>query len=247
MRSIITPILCLGLLLVFPAAAQQDEGGATPDAPQNLEGGGEPKSADTIPVDGGDESPPEDDDDAVSYSGIGLTRVSTDFDNLKEAINLGGVIGIRVPTVNWIAAEINIDVTMIPGENTGPRDPGTPNVCPPPPTPQPPGCQGTPAQQGTFTQSRNDLQMQNVGVFLVARSPGKYYATGKYGYRFINISIEEIQDGGDQSGSAYGAGVGYRWGKSLSGVELLYTKYSEQLDYLGFNIAYGFGAKRDRY
>jgi hypothetical protein len=82
-------------------------------------------------------------------------------------------------------------------------------------------------------------------VFAVLRSQGQFYAVGKLGYRFINSSIEEIQEGDDKSGTAYAGGGGYRWGKSLSGVELMYTKYSDQIDYIGFNVAYGFGG-RDR-
>jgi hypothetical protein len=71
------------------------------------------------------------------------------------------------------------------------------------------------------------------------------YLVGKYGYRYINCSIDEIRNGDDQYGTAYTFGGGYRWGIGLSGLELAYTKYSSQLDYYGFNVAYGFGASPD--
>ncbi len=245
------------MVMATPAAAQEEaQGDATPEetAPQDTAQNDE-EILETVPVDeGGTESepPPEDDDTAVSYSGIGLSRVSTDFDNLDEAINLDFVLGIRVPTINWISAEINFATTIIPGENKGQPSGGgfggggDPCIFPG----FPPGCvegggggSGS-SSQGKNTRSRNDLQMNNIGVFAVLRSPGKFYGLGKVGYRYVNTSIEEIQEGGDKGGTAYGLGGGYRWGKGLSGVELLYVDYSKDLEYIGFNIAYGFGGLR---
>lgn len=186
---------------------------------------------------GTETAPPPEEDVAVTYSGIGLSKVSSKFDNLDDAINLDVALGIRIPTVNWFAAEIALAFTVVPGENKGGRSCTTTGG----------GLLGggsTSCEGGTFTSSNNDLQMNNVGVFAVVRSPGKYYLVGKYGFRYINSSIEEIQQGDDQSGTAYAGGVGYRWGRGLSGVELIYNRYSSQLDYIGFNIAYGFGGRQ---
>lgn len=229
----------LALLVVMAGPAIGQEEAAPENAAQNDE-----EILETVPVDEGTdiEPPPEDDDNAVSYSSVGLTRVSADFDNLKEAINLDFGIGIRVPTINWISAEINFSQTIIPGENTGQPSSGLGGGGACGGLLQPP-CPSGGGSQGNNTRTSDDLGMTNLGVFAVLRSPGQFYAVGKLGYRYINSSIPEIQEGGDKSGTAYGAGIGYRWGKSLSGVEILYTKYSEQLDYLGFNIAYGFGGR----
>src|SRR5688572_17420548 len=60
-------------------------------------------------------------DEQVFYSGLGIERVSTDFDNLGEATNLEGVMGFRIPTLPWIGLEIDIAQTLIPGEYRDPR------------------------------------------------------------------------------------------------------------------------------
>ncbi len=236
-------------VMAFPAVAQEEgEDASQGDEPQSDE-----EILETVPVDeGGTESapPPEDDDSAISYSGIGLSRVKADFENLKEAVNLDFALGIRIPTVNWISAEIGFSTTISPGENEGPPPGGglgggDPCIIPG----VPPGCVeggggGGGGSQGKFTQSQNDLQMNNIGVFAVLRSPGQFYGLGKAGYRFINTNIEEIQEGDDKSGAAWALGGGYRWGTGLSGVELIYMDYSDDLEYIGFNVAYGFGGLR---
>lgn len=182
---------------------------------------------------------------AVMYTGLGLSRVSTDFDNLDDAVNLDLGLGARLPWFGWLSVEADLSFTVVPGENRGPR-PCTTTGATPPSLLDPDGDPGdTTCAPGFFSRSRNDLQMTNVGAFLVARTPGKLYLTGRGGYRFINASIDEIQDGGDRRGMAYSGGLGWRWGEGLTGVELAYTRYSSQLDYLGLNVAYGFGASSE--
>ena len=44
-------------------------------------------------------------------------------------------------------------------------------------------------------------------------------------------SIRELDD--QRSGNGFGVGVGYRWGRGLSGVELGYTKLTDDLDSVG--------------
>ncbi len=61
---------------------------------------------------------------------------------------------------------------------------------------------------------------------------------GKVGYRYLNTNLPELQE--NRSGSAWGAGVGYRWNKKGSYAELGYTKYSEDLDAIGFAISYSY-------
>jgi hypothetical protein len=197
-------------------------------------------SVNTIPVKDDDKDKSSDDhahhSESVTYSGIGLTRVTTDFDNLKSAVNLNFVLGFRVPTFDIFGAEVEIGTTVIPGERKdipqcssggGPLGGVTTQNCP-----------------GKYTQSQSDLQMNNIGVFGVLRSPGRFYAMGKYGYRYLNTSIDELSQ--NRSGAAWGLGGGYRWGESLSGVELFYTHFSQDVKYMGFSIAYGFGGSHER-
>lgn len=172
---------------------------------------------------------------SVTFSGIGLTRASSDFNNLKPAINLNASIGFRIPTINIFAVELQISQTVIPGQNGGQQQcsssgggllgGGGSSSCAP----------------GRYTSSQDDLQMNAIGVFAVARSPGRFYGLAQIGYRYLNTNIPELSE--DRSGNAYGAGAGYRYGKSLSGVEINYTRYSKDLNFLGFSIAYGFGGR----
>ena len=225
-----------------PTASNPDQAAADSD-----------QTADSIPVksdadedkkdDGKDDDDDRDESRKVTYSSIGLTRASTDFDNLGEAINLSAVLGIRVPTVEFISAEIDLSTTLIPGENTLESSGvlggggGTPCVLPG----VPPGCVdngGGSAPTGNNTQSRDDLLLNTVGVFGVLRSPGTFYGVGKYGYRYIQSTIQELQE--EASGTAYALGAGYRYG-SDGGVEIMYTKYSDFIDYISLTVTYGFG------
>ena len=195
---------------------------------------------------GGTDLPPakyEDDDldEQVFYSGLGVSRVSTDFENLGEAINLDITLGFRIPTVKWFGIEIDIGQTMIPGENktqeqsalggggTGclidpsPVDPdGFPNGCTP---------GGSDGNEQTISQDPDELQMQALGLSAVVKSTGRFYVLGRYGYRYLATSIDELNE--TRSGTGFGVGAGYRWGKGLSGVELSYRQIGEEVDSLG--------------
>jgi hypothetical protein len=65
----------------------------------------------------------------------------------------------------------------------------------------------------------------------VLKSTGRFYVMGRYGYRYIATSIDELNE--TRSGTGFGAGVGYRWGKGLSGVELTYKELSDEVDGIG--------------
>lgn len=182
------------------------------------------------------------------YTGLGLTRVSTDFENLSEALNLEAFAGVQVPYLSWLSGEVDFSFTVAPGNNHGTRNVSTAGTTPctlPPSTVDPDGfpdgcdAANTQAAPGT-TASQNDLQMTNLGAFVVLRTPGKLFVMGKAGYRYLNTSIDEVERD-DQTGIAYSVGGGYRWRQGLSRFEAGYMKYSEHLDYLGIGIAYGFG------
>ncbi|MEQ1438631.1 hypothetical protein AAG565_04640 [Fontimonas sp. SYSU GA230001] len=225
----------LCLFLGIGAAARAEEPEAEPPATQ------------TIPVKTDAEPRRHDeprDDESVTYSGIGLSRVKTHYDNLKEAVNLDFTLGIRVPNLNWIAAEVNGSVTIIPGENKGGSSVigGSDGNCQINNPPFPPGC--TPASGGQqVTSSGSDFQMQLLGAYLVLKSPGRFYATGRAGYGYQVTSIDEITNK-ERSGAVYSGGLGWRYGKDLGGVELVYARMLSGVDAIGFTVTYGFGPKR---
>lgn len=182
--------------------------------------------------------------ESITYSGIGITAASTDFDNLKDAVNLTAALGFRIPTQRIFSVELEIATTLIPGENSGPAPllgggggdgGGLPGLGG--------GSGGGGGSSGggeRLTSTSNDLQMNNIGIYLVARSPGRFYVMGRYGYGYTNNNIPELQE--QRTDTAYGAGLGYRWNPaSLSGVELYYTRFNDEIDYAGFQISYGFG------
>lgn len=196
-----------------------------------------------------EESAAEKERESITYSGIGVAAASTDFANLKDAFNLSAAVGFRIPTLrNIFSVELEIATTVIPGENSGAApllgggggdggDGGLPIVG---------GGDGGDGGNGgdgggeRLTRSGADLQMNNIGLYLVARSPGRFYAMGKYGYGYTNSNIPELQE--KRSDTAYGAGFGYRWNpETLSGVELYYTRFNDEIDYTGLQISYGFG------
>ena len=177
---------------------------------------------------------PSEEDTAVTYSSMGLSRATPNFDNLKSGTNLDFGLGLRVPTINWVSAEINFDFTLIPGSNTSSSSGGG-GACGG--LLQPP-C-GSSGSGGRFTSSTDDFQMQNIGASIVLRNPGRFYGMAKYGWRYLQTNVPEMDS--ERSGTAYALGLGYRWGKGLSGVELGYQHYSSDLYGYGFNIAYGFG------
>ncbi|HUR41407.1 MAG TPA: hypothetical protein VM240_09605 [Verrucomicrobiae bacterium] len=189
--------------------------------------------------DGGTELPPaqrEDDDldEQVFYSGFGVSRVETDFANLGEAVNLDVTLGFRIPTVKWIGVEVDIGQTIIPGEYREPRpaQSATP-ACGVVPVP---GCgqAAQPAEEGARDANRDEFAMQALGLSIALKSPGRFYVMGRYGYRYLITSNDRLNE--QRSGNGLGAGVGYRWGKGLSGVELTYKELGENVDSIGLTF-----------
>ena len=205
-------------LALAPAAAwaqSEDEEILQPEPAQAAEG---PKSEQPRKQSReDDELDDEELDERVFYSGFGLSRVSSDFDNLGAATNLEGVMGFRIPTAPWFGIEIDIAQTIIPGENRPEVGAGCGGLLQPP-------CPGATADPDEFA-------MQALGVSAAFKSTGRFYVTGRYGYHYVYTSIEEINE--NRSGSGFGAGVGYRWGRGLSGVELTYEQMAEDVDSIG--------------
>jgi len=180
-----------------------------------------------------DEMDAEDLDEQVFYSGLGIDRVTTDFDNLGNATNLEAVLGFRIPTLKWVALEVDLGQTLIPGEYRDP-DPGsigTPTGCGPLGTDP---CPGTPGEKGAFDQQGDEFAMQALGLSLAFKSTGRFYFMGRYGYRYIATSNDTLNE--DRSGNGFGAGVGYRWGRGMSGVELVYKELAEHVESVGLTF-----------
>jgi hypothetical protein len=202
----------------------------------------------STPVGGTDTPPPETEeeelDEQVFYSGMGISQVETDFTNLDKAFNLDVTLGFRIPTVKWLGIEIDIGQTIIPGENKTAEQSGLSgggNECLINPSPLDPdgfpnGCSpsGSAGSQETVSQDPDELQMQALGLSLALKSTGRFYVLGRYGYRYIATSIDELNV--NRGGTGFGAGVGYRWGKGLSGVELQYKQLSEEVDSIGLTF-----------
>lgn len=239
MRSFtrLSTVIALLALAAAPAYAQSED-------EQILQS--DPAAADS------QESPPEErrqhpEDDAIDdeeldeqvfYSGLGIDRVSTDFDNLGEATNLQAVLGFRIPTVPWVGLEIDLGQTIIPGDYRDPRpgSPAIPGTCTAPNFP--PGCiPDQPArapEDGAFDPEGDEFAMQALGLSLALKSTGRFYVMGRYGYRYIATSNETLNE--NRSGNGFGVGLGYRWGRGLSGVELSYKELADEIDSVGLTF-----------
>ena len=171
---------------------------------------------------------------SATYTGVGASRLSADFDNLKDAYNLDAIGGYNiVPSQPWgrISAELNLGVTVAPGKNEG----------------QPAGGGGGggliggggggTTSSGRNTQSNNELQSFIFTLQGVYRTPGRLYAIGSVGYGLVTTSIEEIDERGRASVN-FGGGVGFKFGEETAAVELLYTKVSQDLQTIGIRFIY---------
>lgn len=168
---------------------------------------------------------------SATYTGVGGSRVSADFDNLKDAYNLDAIGGYNItPAQPWgrIAAELNLSVTVSPGKNEGPAQTTTPGGVL--------GGGGT-TESGRFTQSDNDLQTFIFNVQGIYRSPGRFYGMATVGYSLLNTSIQEIEDHG-RTALSFGGGLGFKFGENTAAVEVLYTRLSEDLQTIGLRFVY---------
>lgn len=169
---------------------------------------------------------------SATYTGVGASRLSADFDNLKDAYNLDAIGGYNiVPSQPWgrISAELNLGVTVSPGKNEGqPAAGGGGGLI---------GGGGGTAAGGRNTQSDNDLQSFIFTLQAFYRTPGRLYGIGSVGYGLVTTSIEEIDERG-RSAVNFGGGVGFKFGEETAAVELLYTKVSEDLQTIGIRFIY---------
>lgn len=192
----------------------------------------------------GTETPPpveqqDEEELSTTYSSIGLQKVHLKIDGVdtKDPVNLDiTLIGFRIPTVPWFGVELNLGFTMIPGQYTtySGGAPGTPVGC------GPLGTDPCPATPGSPDPSQ-DLAATTAAAWGVFRSTGKFFAMGKLGYRYISTNLTHYPD--TRTGSAWGGGIGYRWNRKGSYAEFGYTKYTSDIDALGFTVSYSYGQR----
>jgi hypothetical protein len=231
--NVVPLVLALLGLAAAPAFAQSEDEkilqeGTSPEQGEQSQSAPRQSKAD-------DDMDDEELDERVFYSGFGVERVSTDFDNLGAATNLEGVLGFRIPTAPWLGLEIDLGQTMIPGEYRDP-DPGAPACTDPPFNTTPLGCVpgGRAADNGAYDGAGDEFMMQALGLSLALKSNGPFYVTGKYGYRYIATSNDTVNE--NRSGKGFAFGVGYRWGRGLSGVELGYKQLAEDVESIGLTF-----------
>ncbi len=192
----------------------------------------------------------QDDDDTKrsddpTYSAIRITAVETDFDNIDRAVNLGFTLGINIPGLSFLAAEIDLSGTLIPGDNSGPAPvsggggdgggDGGGGLFDPILGGGDDGGGGSSGSSRNLSQDEDDLQTQSVGLFAVARSPGRFFGEARLGYRFLQTTISDLDE--DDTGSAWGLGIGYRYGRDGK-VALTYTEYGSDVQYISLAISY---------
>lgn len=194
-----------------------------------------------------------------TYTITKFSQVTPDFDNLDSAIALGQSAGYPIPGVDWMAIELDLGFVLFGGENSGgdgssESSSGTP--CTQNPVViggqvvqegQPAGCnpnaQGSPGtRDARVTATDDDFRMFNIGLFLSAQTPGKFYGVAKIGYQFAQTNIDEIEEFEGNTGVAYQAGIGYKLKEEGgAGLQLTYQKFNDLVDGISLGITYGFG------
>lgn len=168
---------------------------------------------------------------SATYTGLGGSRVSTNYDNLKDAINLDAIGGFRVvPDQKWgsLAAELNISASVSAGKNEGvPSTVGGGVI----------GGGQTAEECGKCTNDPDDFGLVAFSLLGVYHTPGRLYGIVQGGYSLLVTSIEEIEENGRGS-LGYGAGIGFRFGQETAAIELVYQKLSEDLQTIGIRLVY---------
>lgn len=169
---------------------------------------------------------------SATYTGVGASRVSSDFDNLGDAYNLDAIGGYNVvPQQPWgrISAELNFSATVSPGKNKGAGGGvGGGGVL---------GGGGGTANTGNNTAGSNDLQTLVLAVQALYRTPGRLYGVGGIGYGLTSTSIQEIDDKG-RTGVILTGGGGFKFGENTAAVEVLYTIIGSELQSIGLRFVY---------
>ena len=164
---------------------------------------------------------------SATYTGLGGSRIGTDFDNLKDSINLDVVGGFRIaPDQKWgeLSAELNLSGTVGPGKNDGTGGGG--GII---------GGGGT--CSGRCSEATEDFVNQTISLTGVYRTPGRLYGIGVAGYGFSFTNVPEIEEGGRGSFN-FGGGVGFRFGRETAAIELLYQQVSDELTSIGIRLIY---------
>ncbi len=163
---------------------------------------------------------------SATYTGVGASQASSDFDNLGNAYNLDAIGGYNlVPQQAWgrISAELNFSATISPGKNSGSGGAVGGGIF-----------GGGSSGSGNNTSSSNDLQLLIFNLQAVYRSPGRLYGVAGGGYGLVSTNIPEIK----RSGPLFVGGGGFKFGENTAAVELVYTYVGSHVDTIGIRFIY---------
>lgn len=192
-----------------------------------------------------DDSKAEKNPDDPTYSSFRLTQATADFDNLDPGFNLGYTLGFRLPTIEFLSVELDISSTIIPGENSGGvSEPIVNNdnggILDPILGGGGDGGGDSSSSTGKNTRSNNELLLNTVGIFGRLETPrslsDRFFGSVRFGYEYVDSNIPELVEDG-RGGSAWGVGLGYRYGKD-GRVELRFTQVAADLRYLGLGVSF---------
>ena len=209
-----------------------------------------------LPVAAQDDDDDEKNPDDPTYSSFRITQARADFDNLDPAFNLGYTFGFRFPDFEFVGVEFDISGTISPGENQGAAglfdgggndgggDGGGGGILDPILGGGGGGGGndggGGGGDSGQRTRSGDELLVNTLGVYLRLETPrqwsSRFFASARVGYSYLDSTIPELVEDG-RSQSAWGAGLGYRYGED-GRIELRYTRVAEDLDYLGIGFSF---------
>lgn len=192
--------------------------------------------------------------DDPTYTSFYFTQADADYANLDPAINIGGGFGFRFPDFEFLSVGLELSSTIIAGENSGAaggifgnggdnNDDGGGGILDPiigggggDDGNNDNG--GSSASRGTRTSE--DLLVNTFGIFVGLESPrswsSRLFGTARVGYAYIDSSIPEMVEDG-RSQTAYGVGLGYRYGDS-GRIELRYTRMSDDLEYISLGYSF---------
>lgn len=171
------------------------------------------------------------------YTGVGVSQMSSDFDNLGKAINLDAIAGYWLtPELPWgrLGAELNLAATVSPGKNAGAAQPST--------ITSGGGLLGGGSTTTTPANGRNTTDGDDLAAYALVfqaayRTPGRLYGVGTLGYALTSTSIQEIEDKG-RGGLAFSAGLGFRFGAETAAIEAVYSRWNSDLHTIGIRLSY---------
>lgn len=181
--------------------------------------------------------------DTPFYSGTTFMSLDPQLDNLDRSLGLSQTAGIRIPGIEWVAAELDLGFAFLGGENSGAQGTGIGGGGD--------GGGGFPGVGGgggndsggndgpSGTQSSEDFQAFTYGLFAAFRTPGRFFAGSRIGYSGMNTNIPELDE--DSNGFTYTFQLGYRWSEASHNlVQIEYFEYENDVENISLTANYAF-------